>query len=74
MELIQGITNISKAFYTRLVMHCVSFIDRNYNLLFYKNDCMRLYFKPGAFKYNDIITTETGKVMRCLGKTWYCFT
>ena len=50
----------------------ISFFDRNYNLLFKKKSCVKLFFADEIFKYNDILF-DGKRHMRCLGKQWYIY-
>lgn len=47
-----------------------AWVDRNYNLLFYPEKCIKITFAADLFKYNDIIY-DGKKNYRCLNKQWY---
>lgn len=54
-----------------IYLRVVAFIDRNYNLLFNRRECIRLNFKGEySFTYNMIIC-DGATYARCLGNGWF---
>ena len=50
----------------------VSWIDRTYNRVFHKRNCIRIVFAEKVYGYNDIVINGGGKMyLRCMGKNWY---
>lgn len=56
----------------KIFINFISFIDRNYNLLFKKKDIVKLHLNF-EYKYNDIITSYSNNktVLRYLGKEYF---
>lgn len=48
------------------------FIDRNYQLMFNRRNCVRLIFgNDQHFGYNNVITNIAGQKLRCLGNRYF---
>lgn len=47
------------------------FIDRNYNLIFHSDKCIKITMQLDVYEYNDVLIDSGGNQFRCLGKKWY---
>ncbi len=56
-----------------MVIKIISWIDRNYNILFHKNSCLKIDFGDYIPKYGDIFSTPKDKRLVCLGNNWFKF-
>ena len=55
-------------------MNIISFIDRNFNLIFHRDRVVKLTFSTGIYRYNDILIDSMGQMYRALGKNYYKIT
>jgi hypothetical protein len=50
----------------------IEYIDRNWNLLFHRKECIHIKITiPRNYRYNEIILSYGGIKMRCLGNNYY---
>jgi len=50
----------------------IAYIDRNWNLLFHRKECVHIKMAfPSNYKHNEVILSFGGVKMRCLGNNWY---
>jgi hypothetical protein len=50
---------------------CVAFFVRNYNLIFNRENCMKIKLNGDNFEYGEIILDTSGSSVKYLGANWY---